>query len=146
MQYCSLQHQTLLSPPDISIAKCLFCFCPATSFFLELLVIALCSSSVAYWIPSNLWGSSSSVIPFAFSYCLWDSPGKNTGADCHFLHWTMFCQKTLHYAPSILGPLHSLAHSFLELCKPLCHDKAAIHEGDWPSWQCLNKPNIFSAL
>ena len=35
MQYCSLQHQILLSPPDTSIAKCLFCFCPATSFFLS---------------------------------------------------------------------------------------------------------------
>ena len=27
---------------------------PATSFFLELLVIAFCSSPLAYWIPSNL--------------------------------------------------------------------------------------------
>ena len=26
--------------------------------------------------------------------------------------------------------LHDMAHSFTELCKPLCHDKAVIHEGD----------------
>ena len=26
--------------------------------------------------------------------------------------------------------LHSMAHSFIELCKPLHHDKAVIHEGD----------------
>ena len=26
--------------------------------------------------------------------------------------------------------LHGMAHSFIELCKPLCLDKAVIHEGD----------------
>ena len=26
--------------------------------------------------------------------------------------------------------LHDMAHDFTELCKPLCHDKAVIHEGD----------------
>ena len=26
--------------------------------------------------------------------------------------------------------LHGMAHGFTELCKPLCHDKAVIHEGD----------------
>ena len=26
--------------------------------------------------------------------------------------------------------LHSMAYSFTELCKPLCHDKAVIHEGE----------------
>ena len=25
--------------------------------------------------------------------------------------------------------LHSMVHSFIELCKPLSHDKAVIHEG-----------------
>ena len=25
--------------------------------------------------------------------------------------------RTLHYDPSILGPLHSMAHSFIQLCK-----------------------------
>ena len=27
--------------------------------------------------------------------------------------------------------LHGMAHSFTELCKSLCHDKAVIHEGGW---------------
>ena len=27
--------------------------------------------------------------------------------------------------------LHSMTHSFIELHKPLRHDKAVIHEGDW---------------
>ena len=57
IQYCALQHQT----PDTE--HCL-CFGPATSFFLELLVIALQSSPGAYWTPTNLGGSSSGVISF----------------------------------------------------------------------------------
>ena len=64
MQYCSLQHQTLLSPADTSTAECHFCFGPAASFFLGLLVIALHSSPAAYWTPSDIEGSSSSVISF----------------------------------------------------------------------------------
>ena len=36
MHYCSLQRQTLLSPPDTSTAGSHFCFSPATPFFLEL--------------------------------------------------------------------------------------------------------------
>ena len=56
MQYCSLQHQTLLSPSDISTTECCFCFGPAASFCLELLVNAIHSSPVAYWTPSDLGG------------------------------------------------------------------------------------------
>ena len=63
MQYCSLQHQTLLSPPDIFTT---FCVGPASSFFLELLVIALYSSPVAYWTLSDLGASSFDVISFCF--------------------------------------------------------------------------------
>ena len=63
MQYCSLQHQALLSPPDTSTTEHYFHFGPATSFFLELF---LCSSPVAYWTSSNLGGSSSGVLSFCF--------------------------------------------------------------------------------
>ena len=58
--------QTLLSPqtqPHLSIVFTLAQL-SGPSFFLELLVIALCSSPVAHWTPSNLRGSSSGVIPF----------------------------------------------------------------------------------
>ena len=66
---------------------------------------------------------------FVFSYCSWGSHGKNTGVVCHFLlQWTTFV-RTLHYDPSILGGLQGLAHSFTELGKPLCCNKAMIHEG-----------------
>ena len=48
IQYCSLQHQTLLSPPDISTTGHHFIFGPAASFFLELLVIAISSFPRAF--------------------------------------------------------------------------------------------------
>ena len=61
MQYCSLQHRTLLSPPGtFTIGHC-FLFSSAASFFLELF---LHPSPVAYWIPTSLGSSSFSVISF----------------------------------------------------------------------------------
>ena len=56
MQYCSLQPRAFLSPPDTPTTEHHFHFGPAASFFLDLLVIALSSSPVAYWIPSDLGG------------------------------------------------------------------------------------------
>ena len=52
MQYCSLQHQTLLSSPVRSTTGCCFCSGSASSFFLELF---LHCSPVAYWVPTDLW-------------------------------------------------------------------------------------------
>ena len=65
MQYCSLQNQTLLSPPDTSMADHHSCFGPGSLFLLELLVIALYSSPVACWTLSVLWSTSGVV-----SFCL----------------------------------------------------------------------------
>ena len=64
-----LQHGNFLSPPDTSTIERLFHFSSSASFFLGLLVIALCSSPAAYWIPSDPEGSSFGVISFVFSYC-----------------------------------------------------------------------------
>ena len=61
MQYCSLQHQTLLSPPDTSTTEHHFSFGPAYSLFLELFLLF---SPVAYWAPINLGSSSFSVTSF----------------------------------------------------------------------------------
>ena len=44
-----LQHQTSLSPPNTFTTEHCFWFDPAISFVLELFVIALCSSPIAYW-------------------------------------------------------------------------------------------------
>ena len=62
MQSCCLQRWNSLSPPDTSTAEYHFHFDPATSLFLELLVMALYSSPVTYQSPSDLGGSSSGVI------------------------------------------------------------------------------------
>ena len=61
MQYCSLQHQTLLLSPVPSTSGCCFCFGSIPSFFLELF---LHWSPVAYWTPTYLGSSSFSVLSF----------------------------------------------------------------------------------
>ena len=95
IQYCSLTAWTLLSSLDTSTTECRFWFHPIASFFLELLVIALCSFPVVYWTPSDLGIHLQVSNLFAFSYCLCGFPGKNTGVGCHFLlQWTMFCQNS----------------------------------------------------
>ena len=43
------------------------------------------------------------------------------------LQWNTFCQNSTHQS---WVALHGMAHSFLELCKPLRHDKAVIHKGE----------------
>ena len=69
----------------------------------------------------------STMLCFAFSSCSWGSHGKNTGVVCHcLLQWTTFCQNSPLW-PSVLGGLHGMTHSFIELFKPLHHDKAVIH-------------------
>ena len=60
MQYCSLQHQTLL-PSLVTSTTGHFCFGSVSSFFLKLF---LHSSPVAYCAPTDLGSSSFSVIPF----------------------------------------------------------------------------------
>ena len=61
MQYCSLQHQSLLSSPVTSTTGCYFCFCSVSSFFLELF---LHWSPVAYWASTDLGSLSFSVLSF----------------------------------------------------------------------------------
>ena len=61
VQYCSLQHRTLLPSPVTSTPGCCFCFGSIPSFFLELF---LHWSPVAYWAPTDLGSSSFSVLTF----------------------------------------------------------------------------------
>ena len=61
MQYCSLQHWTLLLSPVPSTTGCCFCFVSIPSFFPELF---LYWSPVANWAPTNLWSSSFSFLSF----------------------------------------------------------------------------------
>ena len=61
MQYCSLQHRTLLLSPVTSTAGYCFCFGSIASFFRELF---LQWSPVAYCAPTHLGSSSFSIISF----------------------------------------------------------------------------------
>ena len=114
MQYCSLQDQTLFSPPDISTTKHCFCFGPATSFYLELSITVLCSTPIAlplFWSGAHLLVS----YLFAFSHCSWLFPGKNTGMGFHHLHHLHHVLSELFTVtcPSWVA-LHSMVHSFIE--------------------------------
>ena len=92
IQYCSLQHWSLLPLPITSTTGCCFCFDSISSFFLELF---LHWSPVAYWAPTNLGLHLSVSYLFAFLYCSWGSQGKNTEAVCHsLLQWATFCQSS----------------------------------------------------
>ena len=124
MQYYSLQHQTLHLPPATSTAWWPSCFILSGS-----ILIALRSSPVAYWTPPNLGSSSSSVI----SFCLFTVHGILTAS---ILGWFaipsssgLHFARTLHCDLPIWVTLHSMAHSFTELYKPLHHNKAVIHQG-----------------
>ena len=105
MQCCSLEHQALFLPPDTSIAEGFFPFGPTTSFFLKLLLIALCSP-VAYWILSNLVGLFSGVISLCLFIFSMRFSRRESWVCCHFLlHWPTFCQN------SSLLPVHLGWHS-----------------------------------
>ena len=114
MQYCSLQHRTLLLSPVTSTTGCCFCFGSIHSFFLELF---LHRSPIAYWAPLT-WGVHLSVsYLFAFSYCSWGSQCKNTEVVYQsLLQWITSCQ-TSPLWPIHLGRLHMAWPSFIELDK-----------------------------
>ena len=61
MQYCFLQHWTLLLSSVTSTAGYCFCFGSIPSFFLELFLHWF---PVAYWAPTDLWNSSFSILSF----------------------------------------------------------------------------------
>ena len=107
-----------------------FRFGPATSFCLELLVIALNSYPVAYWTPSDLGGSSSSVISFCLFILFMEFSKQEYWSEFPFPPPVdhVFSELFTMTLPSWVA-LNGMAHSFIELCKPLCHDKAVVHEG-----------------
>ena len=125
-QYCSLQHRILLLSPDTFTAEHCFCFGPATSFILGLLIVLLSSSLVAYWTPSDLGELIFLVSYFLSFYTIhevlvaiilgWFAIPSSSGSHLSELHLSWVA-------------LHGMAYSFIELHKPLCHDKAVIHEG-----------------
>ena len=120
LQYCSLQHRTLLSPLDTCTIRCCFHCGSASSLLLELF---LHSSTVAYWAPTDLG-------EFIFQ-CHIFSP-------FHIIHWILNTrsQSTLSFffppVDHILSELttmthrswvalQGMAHSFTELEKTVIH-------------------------
>ena len=114
MQYCSLQHQTLLpSPVTSTIGRC-FCFGSGPSLFLELF---LHWSPVAYWAHTNLGSSSFSVLSFClFILFMGFSRREYWSGLPSLLQWTTFCQ-TSPPRPVCLGWPHRAWLSFIELDK-----------------------------
>ena len=126
MQYCSLQHQTLLPSPITSTMGCYFCFGSISSFFLELF---LHWSPVANWYLLTWRVHLTVSYLFTFSYCSWGSQGKNIEVVCHsLLQWTTFCQTSPPW-PVCLGWPHTAWLSFIEL------DKLWSMSSDWPTSQ-----------
>ena len=118
IQYCSLQHQTLLLSPVTSTTGYCFCFGSFPSFFLELFSH---SSPVAYWAPTDLGSSSFGMLSFCPFMLFMSSQGKNTEVVCHsLLQWTTFCQTSPSW-PSHLGWPHTARLLFTEL------DQAVVH-------------------
>ena len=118
MQYCSLQHWTLLPSPVTSTTGCWFYFGSVSSFFLELF---LHWYQIAYWAPINLGSSPFSVLAFCLFILFmgfsrqdyWSGLPFPSPVD-HIL--SELCAMT---RPSWLA-LHSMAHSFIELDKAPC--------------------------
>ena len=123
MQYCSLQHQTLLSPPDTAPTEHHFHFGPAILFFLELLVIVLCSSPIAYWTPSNLGGSSSGVLSFCLIILFVGFSWQEywSGLPFSLPMYRVFSELLSMTRPSWVA-LYIMAHSFIELHKLLLNE------------------------
>ena len=148
VQYCSLQHQSLLPSPVTSTTGSCFCFGSTFSFILELF---LQWSPVAYQAPTDLGSSSFSVLPFClfilfmgfsshgvlmtFSRShvwMWDLNYKETWVPKNWwqeywsgLPFPSLVDHILSEISTMTHPswvaLHSMGHSFIELEKSVVH-------------------------
>ena len=119
MQYCSLQHQTLLLSPLTSTAGYCFCFGSVSSFFLELFFHW---SPIAYWAPTDLGSSSFSVLSFCL-FMLFVGFSRQeywSGLPFPFPADHVLSELSTMTHPSWVA-LPGKAHSFIEL------DKAVVH-------------------
>ena len=122
MQYCFLQHRTLLPSPVTSTTGCCFCFGAVSSFFVELF---LHWSPVAYWAPTDLGSSSFSVL----SFCLFILFMGFSRQEFLFI-WSglpfpspvdhILSELSTMIRPSSVA-LHGVAHSFTELGRVVVH-------------------------
>ena len=113
MQYCSLQHWTLLSSPVTSTTGYCFCFGSIPSFFLELF---LHWSPVAYWAPTNLGSSIFSILSF-----------------CLFILFMGFSRQEYWNGLPFPSPVDHI------LSRPLHHDRLGWPHKVWLSFIELDK-------
>ena len=119
MQYCSLQHRTLLPSPVTPPTGCCFHVGSISSLFLELF---LHSSPGAYWAPTDLRSSSFSVLSFCLFILFMGFSRQEYWSDLPFPSPVdhILSELSTMTCPSCVA-LHSMAHSFIEL------DKAVVH-------------------
>ena len=119
MQYCSLQHWTLLPSPVSSRSVCCFCFDSILSFFLELFHHW---STVAYWAPTDPGSSSFSILSFCLFILFtgfsrqeyWSGLPFPSPVDCILSELSTM----IHLS---WVALHGMAHSFIELHRAVIH-------------------------
>ena len=118
MQYCHLQHLSLLLSPVISTAGYCFCFGSILSFFLQLF---LHWSPVVCWAPTDLGNSSFGILSFClFPLFMGFSRQEYWNGFHSLLQRTTFCQISPPW-PAHLGWPHTAWLSFIELEKAVVH-------------------------
>ena len=120
MQYCSLQHWTLLLSSVTSTTGCCFCFGSVSSFVLELF---LHQSLVAYWALTDLGCSSFSVLSFCLFILFMGLVLKariRKWFAIPFFSWTTFCQNSPPRPIHLRWPYMAWL-SFTELEKAVVH-------------------------
>ena len=115
MQYCSLQHWTLLLSPVTSTSGFCFCFGSVSSFFLELF---LHWSPVAYWAPTDLGSLSFSVLSFCLFILFMGFSRQDYWSGLPFPSPVdhVLSELSTMTRPSWMA-LQGTAHSFIELDK-----------------------------
>jgi len=118
MQYCSLQHWTLLPSPVTSTTGHCFCFGSVSSFFLELF---LHSSPVAFWAPTDreFIFQCPIFLPFLTVHVVLQARILS-GFPFPSLVDYVLSELSIMTHPSWVA-LHSMAHSFTELEKAVVH-------------------------
>ena len=99
-------------------------------------------------LPSDLGGSSSSVMSFCFLILFMGFSWQEywNGLLFHPLVNHALLELFTMTPPSEVA-LQAMVHSFIEFPKPLCHDKAVIHEGDkTPSVQFSSVAQLWPTL
>ena len=121
MQYCSVQHRTLLPRPVTSTTGHCFCFGSISSFFLELF---LHSSLVAYLAPTKQGSSCFNVISFCFFILFMGFSGQKYWGGLPFPSPVdhILSEISTMTPPSWVA-LYSMVHSFIELDKAVILSK-----------------------